>query len=89
MANINPRDLMVREASCIGVMAGSMKPAEKIEAFDFICEGLQNGTLIPVVGAQFALADAPAAHVDVIEHRDGTAGKIVLQPWVFKKTCYF
>jgi len=38
--------------------------------------GLANGTLRPVVGSELPLAEAPAAHVAVME--PGAYGKIVL-----------
>jgi NADPH:quinone reductase-like Zn-dependent oxidoreductase len=40
--------------------------------------GLENGTLNPVIGKEFRLADAVKAHVAVME--SGAYGKIVLVP---------
>ena len=40
--------------------------------------GLENGTLRPIVGRQFALAEAARAHVLIRE--PGAHGKIVLVP---------
>ena len=77
--NVNPRDLMAREASVVGVMGGS--PAEIAESFAYINSGLRIGFLNPEVGSTFALDQAPAAHVDVIEHQTGSTGKVILLPW--------
>ena len=43
-----------------------------------INKGLQDGSLKPYAGPTFKLADAPASHVEVIEHKLGTKGKIIL-----------
>jgi NADPH2:quinone reductase len=43
-----------------------------------LTEGLANGTLNPVIGAELPLADAPKAHRLVLE--PGAHGKIVLVP---------
>jgi NADPH2:quinone reductase len=40
--------------------------------------GLENGSLNPVVGKEMPLADAPKAHVAVME--SGALGKIVIIP---------
>ena len=79
---VNPRDLMQREASVVGVMGGT--PAEVAEAFAAINAGLALGTLAPVVAAkQYTAADAATAHVDVIARTDVQCkvGKIVLKMW--------
>lgn len=78
-AVMNPRDLMAREASVVGVMLGGASAAERQESFAYLHAKLKNGVLLPQVGVEFAMADAPAAHVEVIEHAKGTAGKVVLQ----------
>ena len=46
-----------------------------------VISGLENGTLKPVLSKEFALNDVIAAHVEVIEHVGGSAGKITLNPW--------
>ena len=40
--------------------------------------GLQDGSLKPMAGPTFKMADAAASHVEVIEHKLGTKGKIIL-----------
>jgi len=44
-----------------------------------INKGLAEGALTPYAGIQFALADAPASHLEVIQHSQGTKGKIILK----------
>ena len=74
---INPRGTMAREADIRGVMlfGASQEEAHAIHAA--ILAGLEAGTLRPVVGKTFPLADAAKAHEAVMSH-DGTKGKIVL-----------
>ena len=43
-----------------------------------INKGLQDGSLKPYAGPTFKLAEAPASHVEVIEHKLGSKGKIIL-----------
>jgi NADPH2:quinone reductase len=75
---MNPRDLMSRDASVIG-MALFNAPAEKLASIHAALEaGLENGTLRPVVGREIPLAEAAKAHVAVME--PGAFGKIVLVP---------
>jgi NADPH2:quinone reductase len=52
-------------------------PAEMAEIHASLGAGLRTGTLRPVVGREFALADAPAAHEAVMA--PGAHGKIVLK----------
>ena len=44
-----------------------------------INKGLAEGALTPYAGIEFALADAPASHLEVIQHSQGTKGKIILK----------
>ena len=37
--------------------------------------------LKPIIGNAYALSDAAQAHTDVMEHSNGSAGKIVMHPW--------
>lgn len=53
-------------------------PAEFAEIHQAIQKGLANGTLRPVVGKEYALADAAEAHKEVINQSGGSKGKIVL-----------
>jgi NADPH:quinone reductase-like Zn-dependent oxidoreductase len=54
-------------------------------AYTAIEEGLAVGALKPIVGLSFTLAEAKDAQIEVIEHTQGTAGKIVLLPWADQK----
>ena len=73
---INPRLLMRTEGSIVGVLGGT--PEEMAQAHAAIGAGLRTGTLRPIVGKEFPLADAARAHHEVIEGR--ASGKIVLVP---------
>lgn len=75
---IDPREIMSREATVLGVMSSLMTTDEKAEAFACIEAGLQNKTLRPVIAQQFPLDEAPQAHTDVMEAAHH--GKIVLIP---------
>ena len=75
---IDPREIMRREASVTGVFLFNA-PAEELLSIHAALEaGLANGTLRPVIGQQFALADAARAHTAVLQ--PGACGKIVLVP---------
>ena len=51
---------------------------EKSEIHAALAAGLGNGSLQPVVGRTFSLAEAPQAHIQVMT--PGAYGKIVLVP---------
>jgi NADPH:quinone reductase len=75
---IDPRKAMSKDAAILGVQLG-LTPAEDLRRLHaFIGAGLESGTLTPVVGRTFPVADAPRAHVAVME--PGARGKIVLLP---------
>lgn len=77
---IDPRDLMLCEGSVLGLL-GPWEPEELAEAAAGITAGLRTGALLPVVGKQYSLEEAPNAHSDVIEQAGGAKGKLVLLPW--------
>jgi NADPH:quinone reductase len=73
---INPRLAMTRDADVLGMSlfnAGE-REAESIHAA--LVAGLESGTLRPVVGRELPLAEAAAAHEQVLA--PGAYGKIVL-----------
>ena len=74
---INPRDTMVREADIRGVFLGGSTPAESAEAWATIEAGLRSGALVPLVGEEVPLAEAPRAHEAVMGATHH--GKIVLR----------
>jgi NADPH2:quinone reductase len=75
---INPRDLMSRDAAVFGMLLWNIPDEDSASAHAAIVAGLGNGTLRPIVGAEFPLAQAPEAHRKVLEA--GAYGKIVLLP---------
>ncbi len=75
---INPRELMVRDAEIRGMMLFNLSPREKVAVHAALRAGLDNGTVKPVIARELSLAEASAAHVAVME--PGAAGKIVLVP---------
>lgn len=75
---INPRAAMARDADVLG-MSLLNAPAEELTGIHAaLVAGLENGTLRPVVGRRFPLAEAPRAHEAVLA--PGAYGKIVLLP---------
>jgi NADPH:quinone reductase len=77
-ATINPRAIMNREAAILGVSLGGASEAEVVSMHAALVAGLANGSLRPVIGQEFPLAEAAKAHHAVIESR--AYGKIVLLP---------
>jgi NADPH:quinone reductase len=75
---IAPRLIMAQNAIVTGLTLWSASDEELRRAYTALTEGLGNGTLNPVVGAELPLADAPKAHRQVLE--SGAHGKIVLIP---------
>jgi NADPH2:quinone reductase len=75
---INPRDAMKRDADIRGVMLGNATAQERAQIFSALGAGFENGTLTPIVGKNFPLADAAKAHEAVM--KPGAHGKIVLKP---------
>ena len=73
---IAPRDAMAREAVIYGLMLFNATEAELRAIHSAIYAGLANGTLRPVVGKRFPLAEASKAHEAVLA--PGAYGKIVL-----------
>jgi NADPH:quinone reductase len=75
---INPRDIMTREAAVFGVFLWKVPGVEASEAHAALQAGLGNGTLRPVIAAELPLASAPETHRRVMG--PGARGKIVLIP---------
>jgi NADPH2:quinone reductase len=74
---INPRDTMQRDADVRGMILPNTPPAQMTSIHAALVAGLENGTLRPVIGKEFPLADAAQAHQAVME--SGALGKIVLK----------
>jgi NADPH2:quinone reductase len=73
---IDPRNLMVREAEIRGITLFGAKPDELAEIHRRIVAGLSDGSLNPVIGQAFLLQDAGRAHEHIMG--SGARGKIVL-----------
>jgi NADPH2:quinone reductase len=73
---IDPRQTMGKESNIHGVQLWGAGEAAVADAHAAIVAGLRNSTLRPIVGEELPLADAPRAHVKVME--SGRVGKIVL-----------
>jgi NADPH2:quinone reductase len=75
---VNPRDLMTREADVRGVMLFNTPESDLISIHEAIQAGLRSGSLKPLIGERLPLAEAVAAHQKVLQ--SGSFGKIVLRP---------
>ena len=73
---IDPRDAMQRDVDLRGMVMPNTPPADLASVHAALVAGLENGTLLPVIGKEFSLAKAPQAHRAVME--PGAFGKIVL-----------
>jgi NADPH2:quinone reductase len=73
---INPRDAMARDAAILGMLLYNGSDEEIAGIHAALVAGLRNGTLRPVVGRSFPMAEAPKAHEAVMA--PGAHGKIVL-----------
>jgi NADPH2:quinone reductase len=74
---INPRDIMIRNADVRGVMLFAMPPAELSSVHGALQEKLQSRIVQPVIGREFRLGEAAVAHRAIME--GGAAGKIILR----------
>jgi NADPH2:quinone reductase len=81
---IDPRDTMQRDADIRGMILPNTPSAELASIHAALVAGLENGTLHPVIGQEFPLAEAAQAHRAVME--SGALGKIVLVPGKLRKT---
>jgi len=75
---INPRDTMGRDADIRGMTLMNATPQQLKGIHAAIIAGLELGSVKPVIGKQFPLADAARAHEAVLA--PGALGKIVLKP---------
>jgi NADPH2:quinone reductase len=73
---IDPRDTMQRDVDLRGMVLPNTPPEEMASIHAALTAGLENGTLRPVIGKQFPLAEAAQAHRTVME--PGATGKLVL-----------
>jgi len=73
---IDARQAMGRDAAILGMMLMNASPEDRARIHAALDTGLANGTFTPVVGREYRLDEAAAAHVAVMEA--GAYGKIVL-----------
>ena len=73
---INPREIMRRDAAVLGMVLWNAGRQELEGINAGVQAGLENGTLRPVIGKEFPLGDAAEAHRAIME--PGAFGKIVL-----------
>lgn len=74
----NPRLAMGKDATLFGLSLFNTPEPQMKEIHEAIYAGLSEGSLVPVVGKTFPLAEAAGAHHEVMESK--AAGKIVLKP---------
>jgi NADPH2:quinone reductase len=75
---IDPGKLMTKDGILLGMRMFNTTPDDHRVIHAGVVAGLEAGTLNPVVGREMPLAQAPQAHVAVLE--PGAFGKIVLMP---------
>ena len=75
---IDARQAMGRDAAILGMTLFNVSEPEMAEIHAGLIAGLANGTLNPVIGRELPLADAAAAHKQVLE--PGAVGKLILVP---------
>ncbi len=75
---INPREMMGRDTSILGMTLMNVPEAELSEIHAAIAAGLQSRALRPLIGASRPLAQAAQAHEKVLQ--GSSHGKIVLLP---------
>src|SRR3989338_7859189 len=75
---INPRDLMARDARIFAAAVLRISLEEKTRIQDRLREGFEKGELTPIIGAVLPLQEAPQAHRQIMERPE--IGRIVLMP---------
>jgi NADPH2:quinone reductase len=74
---IDARQTMSKDAAILGMTLMNATAEDRVRIHAALDAGLASGTLTPVVGREFPLTEAAAAHVAVME--PGAYGKIVLR----------
>jgi NADPH2:quinone reductase len=69
---------MGRDAAILGMSLFNATPPDLASIHAALVAALANGTLLPLIGREFPLAEAPQAHEAVMA--PGALGKIVLIP---------
>ncbi|WP_166422822.1 NADPH:quinone reductase [Paraglaciecola sp. 20A4] len=73
---INPRDLMSKDACIMGMAMAHASPTQLTKIHAALFAGAEAGFVKPVIARRFVLADTAAAHVAVME--SGAMGNIVV-----------
>ena len=73
---IDPRNIMMREADIRGITLFSATPADRAEIYHRITLGLEDGSLDPIIGNTFPLQEAARAHEQIMS--SAARGKLVL-----------
>lgn len=76
--NINPRHMMLPEASIKGVALGISTPAQYKEMGAAIVAGIESGWVNPVINREYSMSEVQQVHHDII-HSKGAKGKLVLR----------
>jgi len=76
--SINPRHLMLPEASIRGVSLGSTTPPEWAEMGAAIVAGIEAGWVSPVINKEYTMDQVAQVHHDIV-HSKGAKGKLVLR----------
>ncbi|MBI3564759.1 MAG: NADPH:quinone reductase [Elusimicrobia bacterium] len=75
---VDPRGVMMKDLAVLGMTMSNVSDADRAAIHAELGRGLRDGSLKPVIGRSFPLADAAKAHAAVME--PGARGKIVLIP---------
>jgi NADPH:quinone reductase len=75
-AEVDARDAMMRDADIRGMLLFNVTANDKTAIHAALGAGLENGTLVPVIGAEMPLAEAARAHEQIM--KPGAHGKIIL-----------
>lgn len=75
---IDPRKAMGKDASILGLSLWNAVQEELAAIYQDLVTGLEEGVLVPVIGQEIPLAQAPQAHEAIINQR--AYGKVVLIP---------
>lgn len=73
---VNPRDLMARDAAVMGVALANIKPAELSRIAKAMLPLFERGVLVPVIRQEYALTELAQAHEDVL--KSGAQGNLVI-----------
>eukprot|EP00095_Tigriopus_kingsejongensis_P000389 maker-scaffold19_size710362-snap-gene-0.19 protein:Tk00389 transcript:maker-scaffold19_size710362-snap-gene-0.19-mRNA-1 annotation:"quinone oxidoreductase" len=76
--NINPRHLMLPEATIKGVQLGATPPHDYKEMGAAIVAGIEAGWVNPVINREYDMNEVQQIHYDII-HSKGAKGKLVLK----------